>query len=127
MPPARASVVAASVACLTAAALATPAARATPATTASLARQSPTEWCDSARRQVVEWSLTEAAGRGRPHVTAIRTLATRIDRVLESPANGVILRCAGRATLSNGVTTKVSFGFRAIDGTWYLFLRRPRA
>ncbi len=89
-------------------------------------RASPTEWCDSARRQVVEWSLTQAAGRGRPHVTAIRTLATRLDRVIESPENGVVLRCAGRATLSNGITTRVTFGFRSVEGTWYLFLRRPR-
>ena len=87
---------------------------------------SPPEWCDSARRQVVEWSLEHANEPGRPHVTAIRYLDTTTDRVIESPPNGVVLRCLGRATLSNGLTTRVTYGFRAIDGSWYLFLRRAR-
>lgn len=98
-----------------------------PAVAAAAVAPSPPQWCDSARRQVVEWSLTRAAGRNRPYVTAIKYLGTRIDRVIESPSDGVILRCAGRATLSNGVSTRVTFGFRAIDGTWFLFLRRPRS
>ena len=85
---------------------------------------SPAQWCQSARAQVVEWSLAQAQGRGRPYVTAIRHTRTALDRVIESPDNGVVLRCLGRATLSNGVTTGVNYGFRSIDGTWYLFLKR---
>lgn len=84
------------------------------------------EWCESARDQVIEWSLAQAKGHGRPYVTAIRHERTALDRVIEAPTDGVILRCLGRATLSNGVTTKVKYGFRSIGGTWYLFLKRAR-
>lgn len=86
--------------------------------------ESPPEWCRSARDQVVEWSLTEAKGRGGNFVTAIRTTRTQLDRVIEAPSDGVVLRCLGVATLSNGLHTRVKFGFRAIDGDWYLFLKR---
>lgn len=80
-------------------------------------------WCSSARRQVVQWSLQQE-GRGRPYVTGIRRVRMITDRVIEAPADGVILRCTGRAKLSNGLRSRVSFGFRSIDGTWYLFLHR---
>lgn len=85
---------------------------------------SPTQWCRSARQQVLEWSVNQAADRGRPYVTAIHRSRTTMDRVIEAPTNGIILRCRGRGLLSNGVTTTVKYGFRAIDGSWYLFLKR---
>ncbi len=85
---------------------------------------SPAQWCRSARQQVLEWSLDHASDRGRPYVTQIRRSRTTLDRVIEAPTDGIILRCRGRGVLSNGVTTPVKFGFRAIDGSWYLFLKR---
>lgn len=91
------------------------------------AAESPAQWCASARSQVLEWSLTEAAqNRSKPHVTTIRKSRTVVDRVIESPADGIVLRCVGRAKLSNGYRTTVTYGFRSIDGNWYLFLKRAR-
>ena len=84
------------------------------------------QWCQSAREQVLEWSNTQAKDRGRPYVTAIKSTRTVLDRVIESPSDGVVLRCIGKGILSNGITSRVSYGFRSIDGTWYLFLKRAR-
>jgi hypothetical protein len=82
-------------------------------------------WCKSARKQVVEWSVQQK-DRGRPYVTKIRRSRVVLDRVIEAPADGVVLRCRGRATLSNGLHARVTYGFQSFDGTWYLFLHRGR-
>ncbi|MFN8126530.1 MAG: hypothetical protein U0R64_08510 [Candidatus Nanopelagicales bacterium] len=82
-------------------------------------------WCQSARDQVVRWSLQQRDS-GRPHVTAIRRSRVVIDRVIDAPSDGIVLRCRGRADLSNGFHARVSFGYRSIGGTWYLFLHRGR-
>lgn len=87
---------------------------------------SPSQWCRSARDQVLDWSATHAADRGRPYVTEIRKSRTALDRVIDPPTDGIVLRCRGQGLLSNGVTTGVKYGFRSIDGSWYLFLKRAR-
>lgn len=80
--------------------------------------------CDDARAQVVAWSLEHAKDRGRPYVLAIKRTVVSVNRATEFPADGVVLRCFGRARLSNDHHTRVTFGFRAVEGAWYLFLRR---
>lgn len=75
---------------------------------------------------MLDWSATQAAGRGRPYVTDIRRSITALDRVIDPPLSGIVLRCRGQGLLSNGITTQVKYGFRSIDGSWYLFLKRAR-
>lgn len=83
-----------------------------------------TNLCVAVRRQVMAWSRREGRRRDRPHVVAIMRPTVVVNRMRRSPVNGVLLRCAGRARVSNGLTAHVTFGIRAIDGNWYLFLRK---
>lgn len=82
--------------------------------------------CRAVRRQVVAWSRRQGRGRDLAHVVAIRRMRLVANRLPQSPANGVLLRCVGRAKLSNGLTAPVAFGMAAVDGTWYLFLKKVR-
>lgn len=82
--------------------------------------------CHGVSRQVVSWSRREGRGRDRANVVAIRRMRLVVNRLRRSPANGVLLRCLGRARLSNGLKAPVAFGMTAVDGAWYLFLRRVR-
>lgn len=93
-----------------------------PATSSTAAAEYP--MCVSVRHEVVAWSRQHARAPGRAHVVGIRGARLVSNRVSRSPANGVLLSCRGRATLSNGLRQPVRFGIRAIDGSWYLFLKR---
>lgn len=83
-----------------------------------------TNLCVAVRRQVVSWSRRAGRGRDRAHVVGIRRPRVVVNRMRRSPPDGVLLRCVGRAKLSNGLAAPVTFGVKAVDGMWYLFLRR---
>ncbi|MEI2715817.1 MAG: hypothetical protein V9E98_02275 [Candidatus Nanopelagicales bacterium] len=83
-----------------------------------------TYWCAQAETQVIEWSAENGADQGRPYVVSIDRTKARVDRIIESPTDGVVLKCVGRAKLSNGLHARARFGFKAIAGQWYLFLKR---
>lgn len=83
-------------------------------------------WCDQAEDQAVAWSAEHGEGQSRPYVVGIDRVKVVVDRIIEAPGDGVVLKCVGRAELSNGLRAKAKFGYKAIAGQWYLFLRRVR-